>query len=86
MGQNYVDWKRNPFIVLITEVYKYVLTQSCLDKLVEGSNNKEKMSYDKWSKANETPNVISWCPSPMSCNPNIKKWSLLKRSRIVLKE
>ena len=32
------------------------------------------------------PNAISWRPSPMFCKLNIKKWSLLKRSWIVLKE
>ena len=28
-GQNYVDWKRNLFIVLTAEDYKYVLTMPC---------------------------------------------------------
>ena len=40
-------WKRNLFIVLTAEDYKYVLTQPCPDELVEGSTNKEKMAYDK---------------------------------------
>ena len=32
------------------------------------------------------PTVRSWHSSPISCKLNIKKWSLLKRSWIVLKE
>ena len=51
--QNYMDWNKNLFIVLTIEDYKYVLTQTCLDEPVEGSTNKEKIAYDKWSKANE---------------------------------
>ena len=55
-SQNYVDWNRNLFIVLIAEDYKYVLAQLCPDEPVEGSTNKEKRAYDKWNKANEMAN------------------------------
>ncbi|XP_075092327.1 uncharacterized protein LOC142172575 [Nicotiana tabacum] len=47
-GPNYVDWKRNLDIVLITEEYKFVFDEVCPEK-----SDDEQKAYQKWVKADE---------------------------------
>ena len=50
---NYVDWKRNLDIVLITEGYKYVLTKEHLDLRATNTPRLESEKYEKCAKADE---------------------------------
>ncbi|XP_009765482.1 uncharacterized protein [Nicotiana sylvestris] len=51
-GLNYVDWKRNLDIVLTAEGYKFVITEECLEK-PENATDDQVKAYDKWVKADE---------------------------------
>ena len=54
IGPNYIDWKRNLDIVLTAEEYKYVLTEVCPEKPVDGCTNAVAIeAYKKWNKADE---------------------------------
>ena len=50
---NYIDWKRNPDIVLTVEDYKFVLMDLCSPKPHEGGTEQEARPYEKWVKADE---------------------------------
>ncbi|KAH9704344.1 hypothetical protein KPL70_011418 [Citrus sinensis] len=52
-GENYIDWKRNLFIVLTAENYKYVLTQPCPPVPADDAHRNQRRLYEKWQKANE---------------------------------
>ncbi|KAH9752503.1 Integrase catalytic domain-containing protein [Citrus sinensis] len=52
-GENYIDWKRNLFIVLTAENYKYVLTQPCPPVPADDAHRNQRRLYEKWKKANE---------------------------------
>ena len=54
-GENYIDWKRNIFIVLTVENYKYVLTQPCPPVPADDAHRNQRRLYKKWQKANEMP-------------------------------
>ena len=53
IGLNYVDWKRNLDIVLITEEHKFVLNQPCPNFPSLVAAFEEKQPYDCWQKSNE---------------------------------
>ncbi|XP_024038254.1 uncharacterized protein LOC112097301 [Citrus clementina] len=54
-GENYIDWKRNLFIVLTAENYKYVLTQPCPPVPADDAHRNQRRLYEKWQKTNEMP-------------------------------
>ena len=45
--ENYIDWKRNLFIVLTAENYKYALTQPCPPVPVDDTNRNQMRLYEK---------------------------------------
>ena len=47
-GPNFIDWKRNLFIVLIVENYRHVLTTNPLELLGVTATQKEWDAYEKW--------------------------------------
>ena len=52
--KNYIDWKKkNLFIVLTVENYKYILTQSCPPVPAKDVHRNQRRFYEKWQKANE---------------------------------
>ena len=48
IGPNYIDWKRNLNLVLITESYKFVLTEICPPEPDSISSKEEDEAYQKW--------------------------------------
>ena len=51
---NYIDQKRNLDIMLTAEEYKYVLTQECREKPVDGCTDEVAIkAYKKWITADE---------------------------------
>lgn len=50
---NYIDWKRNFDIVLISENFNFVLTEECLPEQFLDSSEGEVQKYDKWVRAGE---------------------------------
>ncbi|KAH6823403.1 hypothetical protein C2S53_000141 [Perilla frutescens var. hirtella] len=53
VGENYNDRLRNLNLVLIAEGHKFVLEEVCPQKPDEGSNEAQKVAYDKWVRSNE---------------------------------
>ena len=52
-GENYKDWKRKLFIILIAENYKYFLTQPRPSVSAENAHRNQMRLFEKWQKANE---------------------------------
>ena len=52
-GPNYIDWKRNLNLVLISEEYKFVLTDMCPPPPDSDSSKEEVEAYQSWRKADE---------------------------------
>ncbi|GFY91148.1 hypothetical protein Acr_07g0013440 [Actinidia rufa] len=52
-GPSYVEWNRNLDIVLTSEGYKFVLTQSCPDLPGASASPEELAAYERWTKINE---------------------------------
>src|SRR5262245_7004832 len=52
-GENLIDWKRNLYIVLTSEDYKFVLTQPCPSEPAADASRSQRRPYEKWQKANE---------------------------------
>ena len=50
---NYVDWKRNLDIILITKEHKFVLNQPCLNFPSLNAPSEEEKRYDRWQQSNE---------------------------------
>ena len=44
---NYIDWKRNLFIVLSAENYNYVLTQPCPPVPADDAHRNQRRLYEK---------------------------------------
>ena len=53
LGSNYIDWKRNLYIVPTAVGYKYVLTTECPQDLGPDAPQDEKDLYTKWLKYDE---------------------------------
>ena len=50
---NYIDWKRNPNLILAAEGYKYVLTDLCPPTPDSNSLKEEIETYQTWCKADQ---------------------------------
>ncbi|KAH6785263.1 hypothetical protein C2S51_037718 [Perilla frutescens var. frutescens] len=53
VGENYNDWIRNLNLVLVAEGHKFVLEEVCPQTPYEGSDEAQKVAYDKWLRSNE---------------------------------
>ena len=73
-GENFVDWKRNLYIVLTTEDYKFYLTQPYLEALESDAYRNQRRSYEKW------PNAIYGHQYPMFSRHSTQLWRQLLRS------
>ncbi|XP_024016971.1 uncharacterized protein LOC112090284 [Morus notabilis] len=53
VGENYVDWKCNLYIMLTVDKHKHVLTTPCPLEPIEESTQKERDAYTSWMRFDE---------------------------------
>ena len=51
-GDNFITWKNNMNIVLVSEDYKFVLTEECPPQPAANATRAARKSYEKWTHAN----------------------------------
>ncbi|PON89309.1 hypothetical protein TorRG33x02_148520, partial [Trema orientale] len=51
-GDNFIKWKSNMNIVLVSEDYKFVLTEECPPQPAANATRAARESYEKWTHAN----------------------------------
>ena len=80
-GTNFVEWKRNLYIVLTAEDYLTALEDECPELPAANlPSEEESRAYNAWQKADNVDRVTYWALCPVCCNHRTSRLPQAMRS------